>query len=166
MTLIDSTSDQDGECGCGSFGCPLECIRVKVSETTQNGFLFQSGATALLTDCDVKDCGQHGVYAQGSNTRVGFEGGSVQRNAGGGLCSDNGASATVANVQSLGNSLAGFRSIERGSKVQLQNCESGDETPYRAEKLGKVLVFDCVPPGPHNGKRNNLLEALKGEFFR
>lgn len=143
---------------------PLECVRVKVDKAKKDGFLFQGAATALLTDCEVKDCGRYGVYAQAANTRVGIEGGSVERNSAGGVCAEDGASAAVANVQSLGNSKAGFRSTGKGSRVQLHSCESGDTTAYKSDKDGTLLVYECLPPRPSSGKKSKLLETLKAEF--
>ena len=166
MTMTDCTSSNDGDCGCGSFGVPLECLRVKVEQAKKDGFLFQGAATALLEGCEVKDCGRYGVYAQAMKTRVGFEGGHVYRNAAGGVCAEEGACVCVAQVQSSGNAKAGFRSSGRGSRVQLQSCESSDGRAYKPEKEGVVLVYDSLPARATVGKKSNMLEQLKAEFRR
>jgi hypothetical protein len=164
MNITDCTSLRDGDCGCGSFGVPLQAVRLKVEKCRKDGFLFQGGATALLTDCQVKDCGRYGVYAQAATTRVGFQGGTVERNSAGGLCADEGAFVALSNVQSMGHSKVGYRSIGKSSRVQLTGCESYDTIPYKAEKDGTLLAFECIPTRPSIGKASNLLDVLRAEF--
>ena len=114
----------------------------------------------------VKECGRYGVYAQAADTRAGIEGGCVQENFAGGVCAEDGACVAAHLVHSSGNGKAGFRSSGRGSRVQLQSCESSDIPAYKADKEGVVLAYDCVPPRATAGKKNKMLEQLKAEFHR